>query len=222
MEMPKPGEAHARLGSLVGEWSGGETVHPAPWDPAGGTARGTVNNRAVLDGFAVVQEYQQFRAGRPNFAGHGIFWYDSASGEYVMTWIDSMAGAPANFRGGFDGDVLKLTNAMPQGGFTRCSFDCSEPGAYVFLMEVSQDGEQWMPAMEGTYARAAATAAPKRATAAPRKMAARKAKGAKKAPAKKAAAKRAAKPARKTAKAAVKRSAKKAARKAGKKAARKK
>ena len=152
MEMPKPGDAHARLEKLVGEWKGGEVVHPAPWDPVGGTATASIANRRVLDGFAVVQEYQQHREGNSTFSGHGLFWWDPANSQYVMTWTDSMMGTPSHYRGDFEGDVLRLANAMPQGGFARCSFDCSTPGRYLFLMEVSPDGESWAPAMEGTYA----------------------------------------------------------------------
>ena len=39
MDMPKPGDAHKKLETLVGEWQGDETLHPAPWD-AGGAATG--------------------------------------------------------------------------------------------------------------------------------------------------------------------------------------
>lgn len=63
MEMPSPQEAHARLGILAGEWTGEEHMHPSPWDPKGGTALGRVHNRAALDGFAVVQDYEQERNG---------------------------------------------------------------------------------------------------------------------------------------------------------------
>ena len=78
MDMPRPGEAHKKLSRLIGEWSGGETMHPAPWDPVGGPATARIVNRPILDGFAVVQEYQQIRNGVPNFSGHGVWWYDEA------------------------------------------------------------------------------------------------------------------------------------------------
>ena len=44
MDMPKPGDVHKRLSALVGNWSGRETLQPAPWDPAGGSARARVTN----------------------------------------------------------------------------------------------------------------------------------------------------------------------------------
>jgi hypothetical protein len=151
MDMPRPGDPHKRLEALVGEWSGPETVHPAPWDPTGGEAIGEVVNSWILDGFAVMQQYAQIRNGTRNFSGHGVFWYDPAADEYGMTWWDSLGGSASHFRGSFDGDRLVLVSDMPQGGFCRSVFDIGTPGRYSFLMEVSPDGEHWAPAMEGTY-----------------------------------------------------------------------
>ena len=150
MDMPKPGDAHTRLHRLAGQWGGEETVHPGPHDP-GGAATAFLNNRIALDGFTVVQEYEQYREGRPTYSGHGVFWFDPVASQYVMTWFDSMMGAAFDFRGDFDGDVLRLTNAMPGGGFVRATFDCGMPGEYVFMMEVSMDGTSWAPSMEGAY-----------------------------------------------------------------------
>jgi len=147
--MPKPGDAHKKLAALIGDWSGGETLHPSPWDPSGGSASARVVNRWVVDGFAVVQEYEQRRGGKVAFRGHGVFWFDAVKDQYVMHWWDSMGGAGGEYRGGFDGGVLTLGAAMPQGGQARTSFDLSQPGAYAFAMEVSPDGMRWQPAMTG-------------------------------------------------------------------------
>jgi hypothetical protein len=196
MEMPKPGDAHEKLGALVGEWAGEETLHPSPWDPVGGGAQAQVTNRWVADGFAVVQEYEQRRNGRVTFRGHGVFWFDPGRGEYVMHWWDSMGGTAGEYRGRFDGDVLMLSAPMPQGGHSRTSWTLTGPDAHTFLMEVSPDGEVWQPAMEGRYrrgARRASTKAARRARPA----------AAKPRPARKSA--RAAKPARSAKKAAASR-----------------
>ncbi len=224
MEMPKPGDAHARLHALAGQWGGEETVYPAPWEPAGGSATAFIHNRVVLNGFAVVQEYEQYRDGKPTFSGHGLFWWDAAAREYVMTWTDSAMGTPANYRGAFDGDVLRLLNTMPQGGFARCSFDCGMPGEYVFLMEVSQDGETWTPAMEGAYGLLTRPVPQARKKPATRKKSSAKTPARKKTTPKKVVAGRAAvakKPARRTAvTTAVTASARKAAKNARRKSAR--
>ena len=150
MNLPKPGDAHTRLHRLAGQWGGEETVHPAPHDP-GGSATAFLNNRIALDGFTVVQEYEQYRPGRPTYSGHGVFWYDPVANQYAMTWFDSMMGAALEFRGDFDGDVLRLAHTPIGGGFLRATFDCGLPGEYVFVMEVSSDGNSWAPTMEGAY-----------------------------------------------------------------------
>ncbi|MDH4064340.1 MAG: DUF1579 domain-containing protein, partial [Acidobacteriota bacterium] len=134
-------------------------LHPSPWDPAGGSATATVTNRAVLDGFVVVQEYEQRRGGQVTFRGHGVIWFDPARAEYVMHWWDSMAGIGGEYRGHFEGDTLRLGAPMPQGGHSRTSWTLTGPDAHVFLMEVSPDGETWHPAMEGQYRKAAPRAA---------------------------------------------------------------
>jgi hypothetical protein len=150
--MPQPTEAHRRLERIAGTWVGEEKIHPTPWDPAGGAAVGRAQNRVALDGFALVQDYEQERDGRVNFRGHGVMRWDPARQHYAMHWFDSSGVPPSEFRGQFDGDVLTLTCAAPQ-GHSRAVWDFREPDAYHFRMEVSPDGNQWTPFMEGRYAR---------------------------------------------------------------------
>jgi len=152
MEMPKPGEPHAKLERLAGRWIGEETIHPMPWDPEGGTAKGLVDNKPGLDGFAVVQDYEQQRGGVTSFRGHGVFAWDDIEKCYVMHWFDTMGMPPSVFKGDFEGDVLTVTHQGPQ-GFSRAVFDLSHDGRYHFKMEVSGDGNAWAPFMEGDYAR---------------------------------------------------------------------
>jgi hypothetical protein len=152
MEMPKPVEAHRMLEKLVGRWSGEERVYPSPFDPNGGMAMARLENRLALDGFAVVQDYEQERNGRINFRGHGVLRYEATQQCYEMYWFDSMGMAPNVFRGSFDGEVLTLACKDPQ-GHSRATFDLSLKGQYKFRMEVSPDGNQWFPFLEGQYAR---------------------------------------------------------------------
>ncbi len=158
MEMPKPGDAHKKLDRLTGQWAGPETMYPAPWDPTGGPASARIVNRSIIDGFAVVQEYEQRRGGKVAFRGHGVFWYDALKQQYVLTWWDSMGGSSNEFRGRFNGDVLELSAPMPQGGHSRASFDLGTPGRYAFAMQISGDGQTWQPGMEGRYRRGVAAA----------------------------------------------------------------
>jgi hypothetical protein len=211
MDMPRPGDQHKKLAALVGEWTGDETLHPSPWDPAGGGAQAQVTNRWVADGFALVQEYEQRRNGKVTFRGHGVFWFDPARDEYVMHWWDSTGATAGEYRGRFEGDVLALSCPMPQGGHSRTSWTMAGDEGHTFLMEVSPDGESWQPAMEGRYRK---TAAPRKAKKAARKAkpAARTAARAKSA--RKAGATRKPAAARRTTRAAAGRRGRKAARKA--------
>ncbi|MEK6677728.1 MAG: DUF1579 family protein, partial [Planctomycetota bacterium] len=63
MNMPQITEAHRKLEKLVGTWLGQEKMSPSPWDPQGGPATGKVQNRLALNGFFIVQDYEQQRNG---------------------------------------------------------------------------------------------------------------------------------------------------------------
>lgn len=149
MEMPKPGPAHTQLAKLAGLWTGEEKMSPSPWDPKGCVATGKVKNTVALDGFVVVQEYEQVKDGQVTFRGHGIFTFNPEKQQNELVWCDSMGGVAQTFTGKFQGDVLTCTAPSPM-GTTRCSFDVSG-GGYKFKMEMSQDGKQWMTMMEGKY-----------------------------------------------------------------------
>jgi len=84
MEMPQPTAAHHRLEKLVGRWSGEERIHPSPFDPAGGIAVARAENRLALDGFAVVQDYEQERNGKISFRGHGVLRWEAHQQCYEM------------------------------------------------------------------------------------------------------------------------------------------
>jgi hypothetical protein len=148
--MPKPTPAHKKLHRLAGKWSGKEKLSPSPFIPDGGSAKGRLDNRVILDGFAVVQNYHQKRGGKNTFSGHGIFRYDADANEYQLLWVDNFGVAPSTFRGNFDKNVLTLTTQTPQ-GVSRCIFDLTKKRRYRFQMDVSPDGTQWIPLMSGEY-----------------------------------------------------------------------
>lgn len=148
-EMPKPTAEHKKLEKLVGDWTGEEKMAPSPWD-AGGSGIGHVINTVALDGFNVIQEYEQQRGGKTSFRGHGVFSYDVNARCYVLHWWDSMGMGVNEFRGQFNGDVLSMTFAGVH-GHNRCIFDVSKPGRYAFTMDVSPDGQNWKNFMQGGY-----------------------------------------------------------------------
>jgi Protein of unknown function (DUF1579) len=152
MEMPKPSEAHRKLAALAGHWTGQETIPPCPWDPKGGVAVGRCNNRLSIDGFILVQDYEQERDGAVNFRGHGVFAYDAAAPCYTLHWWDSMGVAPNVFKGDFKGNTLQM-GCLDGQGHSRAAWELRDATHYFFRMEMSQDGQQWMTLMEGNYTR---------------------------------------------------------------------
>jgi hypothetical protein len=152
MEMPRPTDAHRRLHRIAGNWVGEEKMHPSPWDPKGGMAVGRVHNRIALDGFVVIQDYEQERNGLVTFRGHGIFTWHEAEQCYALYWFDSMGVPPNIFKGGFENNILTLTSMGAQ-GYTRSVFDFTQEKRYQFRMEVSPDGKQWHSFTDGTYER---------------------------------------------------------------------
>lgn len=165
MDMQRPNEFHKKLEAFVGEWTGAEIMHPSPWDPQGGKSTGTYHCRVVCDGFAVVQEYEQKRDGVVCFRGHGVFGYDAQQNCYLWHWTDSMGGMPCSVtKGQWVGDTIVWENESPMGK-ARYTHTFLADGRCYFKIEASQDGAMWALMMEGTYAKVAAKAAPKRAAA---------------------------------------------------------
>ncbi len=149
--MPSPSSEQRRLEAFAGRWEGAEQLHPTPWDPQGGPAEATVHNRIALDGFALIQDFDQRRDGQTTFRGHGIFRWDATAAQYVLHWFDSMGQGPSEFRGAWDGDMLQLVSKGVQGsirGTWKLMGD-----RYEFAMEVSGDGVHWGPFITGVYRR---------------------------------------------------------------------
>src|SRR5262249_29295932 len=153
-EMPKPGPKHKQLEKLAGNWRGEEKMYPSQWDPQGGVALARISSRIALDGFVLIGDYEQERDGSVCFRGHAVHSVDEKTGEAVLTWWDSMGKEADIFRGGWDGDVLTVTQ---QGGqmHMRMTYDCRNPAQLKSRMEVSTDGKEWKPLFDGVYTKAA-------------------------------------------------------------------
>ena len=152
MDMPKPGPELSRLDSMLGEWEGVETMHPSPWVPTKRDVHARVRNAPALDGFAIIQDYDQHMGDQVFFRGHGVLRWDRLSKEYVLHWFDSMGQTPNEFRGTLDGSTLTMTSTAATGS-TRAEWKLDRPNHYSYRMEMSPDGKQWQLMMEGKYER---------------------------------------------------------------------
>ncbi len=147
---PTPGPVHSKLARLQGRWQGTEKISPTPMLPNGATATGTVENELAFNGMGVIHNYHQVREGSDEpFRGHGVFQVLPNSETVVLTWFDQMGRF--EFLGQFQGDDLMMECRLPD-GLSRCAYRLGE-GAYRFVMSMSQDGQTWMPFIDGTYKR---------------------------------------------------------------------
>ena len=84
-KLAQPGEQHARLKSLVGEWNVHGTFNfggpPSESD-------GTSSYSMIMDGRYLRQEMKSTFMGGP-FEGRGVIGYDNAKQKYVSFWIDN-------------------------------------------------------------------------------------------------------------------------------------
>ena len=152
MEMPKPSPGHVRLEKLAGRWEGEETMYPSQWDPKGGTAVGRTTSRVVLNGFALIGEYEQERNGVITFSGHSVFTFEPGEQLYSLHWFDCLGTAPEMFTGRFEGDILTVAHGGP-GMHARMTYDLTDANHLAMKMEMSQDGTSWKTLFDGRYHR---------------------------------------------------------------------
>jgi hypothetical protein len=153
MDMPKVSDQHRKLYALVGDWEGIETISASPWGAAG-TATGKLHVRIDLNGFFVLQDYVQEKAGRVSFTGHGIFGYDVEAANYTWHWFDSVGFVPdAPARGQFNDGVLLLERTSPRAS-ARYTHRFEKDGTYHFQIENSFDQtKSWQTFMTGVFHR---------------------------------------------------------------------
>jgi hypothetical protein len=150
--MPRPTDEHRKLSVLAGAWSGLEKLYPSPWGP-GGQATGRLAARMAVDGFYLVQDYEEEKDGRVVFRGHAVLGYDPQDQSYVWYWFDSMGDAPSKpARGKWQGDTLTFLQEST-GQRSRYTYRFESDTRYSFKMEGSRDGVSWQPFLEASYTR---------------------------------------------------------------------
>ena len=155
-QMPQLTPEHRKLHAMAGSWTSVETLHPSPWDPKPGTARGRAESHVAMDGFYVVTDYHQVKDGTPDggYHGHGVFGYDAAKERWFMNWFDNMGGAASTpVWGTWEGDTLTFQMEMPGRGHSRYVYRFEKDGVYSFAIGMSQDGKAWNTFMEGRFTR---------------------------------------------------------------------
>jgi hypothetical protein len=152
LSAPKPQEEHNRLAAFAGEWIGEEVVYPSRWDQ-GGPAAARVSARVDLNGFYLIQDTRQQRAGKESFATHGVFTYDREDRLYKLFWFDSLGYyPPAPASGGWQGKQLVLVRGSLRGN-ARHVYEIIDDDSYSMKIQYSPDAEGWADVLTGIYRR---------------------------------------------------------------------
>ncbi len=110
--LQQPGEAHERLGRMVGTWETEMTWWMEPGGPAT-TSRGSAEYSWLFDGRWLAQRYRGEIMGRP-YEGFGLSGFDNLRRQAIDAWVDSESTGMTVSRGDWtaDGTHLVLTGEM--------------------------------------------------------------------------------------------------------------
>lgn len=106
-----PGEHHAALDRMVGEWDLEVRMY---MDPSGepSVSHGTSVAKWMMDGRFVEEKVTGNFMGAP-FTGHGLTGYNNLTGEYEATWIDNHTTQIGRYQGKMDdqGQMVFVTKS---------------------------------------------------------------------------------------------------------------
>jgi len=102
MQAATPGEKHAGLAKLVGNWTLEMKMPTGPGMPDA-MIHGTSEIEAVLGGRYIIEEVESEFMGQP-FRGISLTGYDNVTGTFENVWLDNQATAMAFLKGTGEAD----------------------------------------------------------------------------------------------------------------------
>lgn len=141
--------------SLIGDWTGTETIHKSKFCPQQMTSAGQTSFRPGLGGAVLISDHSQSMGGQVIYAQHAVF-SRAKDGSLQLFSFDDPSVGPDDFRGSLRGQVMRL-EASNAGGRWRFSLDFTgadaSGGSYATRSEFWHDGA-WAINTEATYTRA--------------------------------------------------------------------
>src|SRR5215471_4069108 len=159
--MPKPGPEQKSLDYFAGNWSLTGDIKPGPMG-AGGKFTGTEHVEWMPGGFFLVS-HSQGSSPMGKESGLAVYGYDTEKKVYTYDEFSS-TGENVHATGTFDGKTWNWTSeSTVQGKPMKGRFVVTPTSrtAYTFKFDISQDGTNWTPIMEGSGRKSAGTAAKK-------------------------------------------------------------
>jgi hypothetical protein len=149
MPMPKPAPELAKLDFLAGNWISDGDLKPSPMGPGG---KMTATDEARwMDGKFFMVLHSKFTGAMGDGSSIAIFGYNPEKKVYTYNEYDSMGQANYS-EGTIDGDTWTWNSEENMGGQKfkgRFIMKVLTPTSYTYKYEMSQDGTNWTPVMEG-------------------------------------------------------------------------
>jgi Protein of unknown function (DUF1579) len=139
-----------QLDFMSGDWTTEGTINPGPGMP-GGKFSSTSHAEWMQGNFFLVEHSDMDMAGMGKMKELAILGYDPDRKVYTYTAFNSM-GEAENSTGTVNGDTWTWTSDEHMAGTTmkgRFTMKVLSPTSYNMKFELSQDGSNWMTAMEG-------------------------------------------------------------------------
>ena len=136
-----PGEPHAFLAKMVGEWEITTKMWQAPGtDPE--ESKGTAKMKMIMDGRYILEKLEGSFQDQP-FQGMGITGYDNMKGKFVSVWLDSMGTGIMTSEGTCDGDACTYFGEAPDvvtGKYKRVKMIGRHPSDDEMIFEMYDKG----------------------------------------------------------------------------------
>lgn len=161
-QMPTPGPEQKNLGYFAGNWKKTFDLKPGPMG-SGGKASGTDHIEWMPGGFYLIS-HSTGSSPMGKWTGLAIYGYDAEKKVYTYDEFDS-TGENIHATGSFDGKVWTWTSGMNMGGKamkSRYVVTATSPTAYTSKFDMSEDGTNWTPVMDGSASKAAAAGTAKK------------------------------------------------------------
>ena len=149
---PKPGPEVKKLEYFIGTWSSEGTISPGPWGQ-GGKFSGT-DIMEWMPGNFFIEGHSDYKM-PAELGGDGkavsFMGYDTNQNTYTYNDFNSQ-GQHESSKGTFSADTWTWTSSANYGGQEiqqKMTMKILSPTSYTLKFDVSADGTNWMPFMEG-------------------------------------------------------------------------
>ncbi|WP_231930824.1 DUF1579 domain-containing protein [Botrimarina hoheduenensis] len=156
---PQPTQEHRELAKEAGVWDARMKIYVAPEVPP--LESEATETCTMLGPFWLVSVFEGSMAGTP-FTGHGQTTFDPRAGEWVSTWIDSLAPTLMTSRGTYDpatrtatyqGDTVDWMTGQPKQVKMTLTYTDDDHKEFRMHERPAAGAADWAKMLEISYTR---------------------------------------------------------------------